>query len=148
MEAIAELVTAQLKEQFNMGYVYTEQHDYDHAKECFENVLMVCNLTKYEDGKKMAYISLANLYVLKKDPVMSFKMSVLAYRGNANQNIDSRAKGIIAKTLGAAMNYGIDSQKKGKYHEALEIYKLAVPFLKGAKKEAVESEIKKLEKQK
>ena len=79
---------------------------------------------------------------------MSFKMSVLAYRGNANQNIDSRAKGIIAKTLGAAMNYGIDSQKKGKYHEALEIYKLAVPFLKGAKKEAVESEIKKLEKQK
>jgi len=50
-----------------MGYVYVEQHDYEKAKECFENVITICNVVQYEDAKRKAYISLAKLYVLKKD---------------------------------------------------------------------------------
>lgn len=145
MEAIAEVVMAQLKEQFNMGFVYAEQRDYNRAKECFENVLTVCNLVKYEGGKRMAYISLANLYVMLNDPVMSFKMSALAYHGTSDANIVTKAKSIIVKTLAPAMQHGVEAQKAGNIAEAVEIYKLVLPFLKGPKKDAVEREIKKLE---
>ena len=43
------------------------------------------------------------------------------------------------------MKYGIELQKKGEIQEALTIYRLALPFLKSPKKEAVQKEIMKLE---
>lgn len=145
MEVIVEVITAQIKEQFNMGFVYAEQKDYKKAKECFENVLTICNLVKYEGGKHMAYISLANLFIMMNDPVNSFKMSALAYTSSSNEQITSQAKNIIVKTLALAVKSGIESQKNGNQSEAIEIYKLALPFLKGPKKDAIEKEIKKME---
>jgi hypothetical protein len=145
MEPIVEFVSGQLKEQFNLGFVFVEQRDYARAKECFENIVTLCSLVQYDEGKRQAYISLANLYVLTEDPVMSFKMSAMAMINSSNEHINSQAKDIIVKTLGAAMKYGIESQKKGELQEALTIYRLATPFLKSPKKEAVENEIRKLE---
>ena len=145
MEPVAEFVAGQLKEQFNMGYVYVEQHDYEKAKECFENVITICNVVQYEDAKRKAYISLAKLYVLKNDFVSSFKSSALAFSESSDEYVNKQAKEIIVKTLEIAMKYGVEAQKKGDDKEALCIYKLALPFLKSPKKEVVQNEIKKLE---
>lgn len=145
MESVAEFVAGQLKEQFNMGYVYVEQHDYEKAKECFENVVTICNVVQYEEAKRKAYISLANLYILTNDLVSSFKSSAMALSKSADEYVKKQAKEIIVKTLGTAMKHGVESQRNGDVKEALCIYKLALPFLKSPKKEAVQNEIKKLE---
>lgn len=147
MDPIAEIVSAQLKEMFNSGFVYIEQKKFKKASECFENTLTLCKMVKYEHGTRMAYISLANLHALEGDVVSSFKMSAMAYDGCEDENINAQAKRLIQKTIGPAMQYGILSQKNGKAAEALEIYKLAQLFLKGPKKAAVENEIRKMEAQ-
>ena len=145
MEPIAEFVAGQLKEQFNLGFAFIEQENFEKAKECFENIITLRSVVQYDEGKQKAFISLANLYVLTNEPVMSFKMSALAMHNSTNEQINTQAKSIITKTLGIAMKYGIESQKKGNSKEAISIYKLALPFLKSPKKDAVEKEIKKLE---
>lgn len=145
MDPIVEFVSGQLKEQFNLGFAYIEHKDYAKAKECFENIISLSSLVQYEEGKRKAFISLANLYVMTNDPIMSFKMSAMALNDVPNEQINVQAKNIIVKTLGTAMKYGIELQKKGEIQEALTIYRLALPFLKSPKKEAVQKEIMKLE---
>ena len=108
-------------------------------------MITICNVVQYEDAKRKAYISLAKLYVLKNDFVSSFKSSALAFSESSDEYVNKQAKEIIVKTLGIAMKYGVEAQKKGDDKEALCIYKLALPFLKSPKKEVVQNEIKKLE---
>ena len=69
----------------------------------------------------------------------------MAFSESSDEYVSKRAKEIIVKTLGIAMKHGVESQRNGDDKEALSIYKLALPFLKSPKKEAVQNEIRKLE---
>lgn len=133
MEAIAELIANQLKEMYNMAYVFIEEKQYDRARECYENILVLCSVAQYEEGKKMAYISLCNLYMLMNNPIAALENAISA-----------GAKDMISKLIAPAMQVGMQFERERKIEDAIFVYELVVPYLKENKRSVVMKEIKML----
>lgn len=144
MDALAEVITEKLKELYNKAFVYIEDKRFEEARECYESVLTLCGVVQNEPGMKMAYISLANLFVLMEEPVLAFEMADKVLKLQQDENIDTMAKSLISKLIGPTMKSGMTFEKEGKYEKAISVYLLAEPYIKGEKKAVLNKQIEKL----
>lgn len=139
MEQIAEV----LKGIFNSALECLRKGNLYDAESMFAYALDVSKTFGYADGQAMALESLANVSVMRCDFGMAMS------RLSAARELGTADSGRIGSTLSdladAVVRRGIKSESSEDYEEALSMFRAALPFLEGERREAVEYEINLLE---
>ncbi|MBR1930516.1 MAG: hypothetical protein IJ833_03440 [Lachnospiraceae bacterium] len=136
MATLSEMIANQLKEMYNLAFGYVQEKHYREAENTYENILTLCTVAKYEQGKKMAYLSLANLCVVMEEPLKAFQYAVCAHKLSGEEELEEQARQLMRKLMGPLIKSGMRKEQEGDWDEAIEIYRMALPYL-GEKQRAM-----------
>lgn len=144
MEEISIMIAGKLKELYNIAYAMIAKKNYEKAKDCYENAAQLCSVIQYSEGSVMAWISLANLYMLQQEDLKAFEYGRKAEEGCKSSHIvmEPEPEEFLRKLSKRLLQQGISLEQKNKLVEAYQIYEMILPYLNERNRGAVEQEMK------
>ena len=110
----------------------------DGAQRMYETAGQISALTGYDEGVAMSMFSLANLELLRDDGVRALQYVAQSLKLFMEEADRKRAVKLAENIALYLVKEGIAQEAAGKIDEALNLFSLAIPYLKGKRKEAVE----------
>ena len=148
MQDIAEFIAGQLKDLFNLAFIMIEEKRYEDAKNAYQNAATLSEVAGYTEGVKMAFMSLANLYILQDDCMEAFSYARLAKKSvEQNANLSNKdVDELLGKLALSILKQGIELEKNQEYDKAYSIFEMILPYLGIKRAAVVQQEMKVLEK--
>ncbi|MDR0887988.1 MAG: hypothetical protein LBM39_02235 [Candidatus Methanoplasma sp.] len=123
------IITEGLKSLNNSAVDMISKGDYDSAAHLFETAEKTSDLFGYSEGVGMANLSLANLFVLKKDVLGALAYAVKAADILPPGEDKNTAKDMSRKLAISAVRLGIEKEDSGDFESALKAFEAAYPHV-------------------
>lgn len=147
MSEIAKHITEMIKAQYNLAAGAITRGDYQAAQEAYEQAGYVSHLVKYDQGVAMAFLSLANLCLLRADDESAWNYALSARAYDDTSATGEQAQKLLQSMALTLLKQAIELERSGRLEEALTIFIKIQPQLNPKRAELVAAEIETLRRQ-
>lgn len=146
-EAIFMEVANEIKGLHNSAISYIKEANYQQARAQYEKAITITDKIFYHEGKAMTLFNMANLALLQKD----YCQALVCAEQARVLFLQQQKEAAQCEELGVAVmpvvkQQAIELERKGRFKEAVLHFVACLPFAEQSVKQAMEHEIKLLEK--
>jgi len=146
-QEIFQEIARGLKTFHNAALELIKAGELNQAQKMLENAGHLSSITGYREGIAMSMFSLANLALLQEELVRALQAAAQSLEYFSAEEDLLKATQLAEKIALQLVKQGIDKEAGGEKGAALELFTLALPYLKGKRRQAVDYEINLLRKQ-
>jgi tetratricopeptide (TPR) repeat protein len=145
-EAIFMEIANEIKGLHNGAIVHIKAGEYAEAAIQYRKALMITDKIKYYEGTAITLFSMANLAVMVGDLIEALHNAADSKEMFKKAGLPGdSSKELLLSIAKAVKKKGIELEKKGKFHEAIEHFEACIPYSDEKGKNAMLHEIKLLE---
>lgn len=140
-EDIFREIALGLKTLHNGAFQLIREGRLAEARRMLENAGHISSMTGYREGLAMSLFSLANLALLEEKWNEAFHWSIQSMAYFDSETDRKKAGDFVQKAVLKLVKEGIELEARGEEGEALALFEMVLPYLKGKRREAVAGEI-------